>query len=95
MGTLLARPTVARDGKKHIIISLWKYLDASLGRAVFIVIYKFEYKQKDIILIIQEQQQEHQVIHYGKFRKILMILVHTMVFHNRYKVLLQEHELDT
>ena len=27
--------------------------------------------------------------------QILVILVHAMVFHDRYKVLLQEHELDT
>ena len=43
MSAFLAWTTVARDGKS-IYISLWKYIDASLGRAVFIMIYKFKYK---------------------------------------------------
>ena len=37
MSALLAWPTVARDGKAE-------YIDAALGRAVFILIYKFKYK---------------------------------------------------
>ena len=51
MGALLAWPTVARDGKSIYLAMKILYIVAALGRAVFILIYKFKYKWKDIILM--------------------------------------------